>query len=1191
MKCKRIFVPSGMKRLKIVRIMRLFSIFMLVFTLGATASGFSQKQLVSLDLKQRDVSTLFREIWKQTGLRFVYNEKYVADLPLVNVKVDKQEVKKVLDEVFKNTAFECVFESDVIYLSRRKQEADPQEKVKEVTLKGRVTDKDGNPMPGVTVRIANMAIGVTTDVKGDYKLTMSEGVHTEIIFSFVGMKSVTYRFPREKDVTYNVVMEEDLMMMEDVVVIGYGTKAQKDITSAVGTVQGEQLMKTAGAAANTFDNMLGGVLKGVLVTQNSGQLGAAATINIRGITSPLGAGGTQGTVSSANEPLYVIDGIPFFNSKDGINPLSVISPKDIESIDVLKDAAATAIYGSRGANGVIIVRTKSGKRNEKMTVTAGYSISVGNPVKRYKPLNTAEFKEYQEELYRNAMTATNQGNDMANPLYLSFAQSSYHMEPVLDEAGNPVYEPWGEPKERIIFDEYLGLNDEAFGTVNTNWVKETQNKNAVTHQYDFAVRGGGAMMNYSFSFNASDQEGLYINDRLNRYGARLSVDADVSKRTRIGASMGYTFSRKKQGDESGKSEWLVRPDVPVYTNGELTRLSGEYDYGMSEITLATSVAKRRLVQDLSKSYQFIGSAYLEYELIKNLKLHGDINLNVFQDEMNTFYPKKAQDDMTAFGMPLDGLLNTGSSKVSNSSINFRVDYRWIHEQHELNAMLGYGWDRSFSNAESHNYQGFPDDNVLNDVNSAVSMTNKRSAENTEGLNSVYFRLGYVFGNRYLAEFNFRSDASSKFGPGNKRGYFPSLSLGWRVKQESFMENVEWVNDLKLRMSYGKTGSTNVDDFSYIQFFTRGNRDLWGNEVSLGLKSVLPNRDVKWEMTGEYNVGVDFSFLGHRLLGSVDAYYRKTKGALGPAPVPYESGFGSYTANLIDMSNHGVEIEIGGGVIRGENWSWDTQFNISFNRNRLEKLNGSNLNEFLLDYYMVGKPSGILKGFVVEKIFQTQEEVNQANQKAVAAGYDYYYGEYAGPGDYMFKDVNGDGHISDEDKELIANPEPRFFGGFFNTLSWKGLSLSVMFQFSQGATAFFESLSKLGVPMESVEREMFRNTWTPENKNARYARMVPNYYDNGTYPSDRYVFKASYLRLKNISLSYDLPMGVLRKLNVQGIQVFAGISNLWTWTNWPGLDPETVGIGMPTGMPGTGSVSNIDPYPLSKTFSFGVNVQF
>lgn len=1138
MKCKRIFVPAGMKRLKIVRIMKLFSIFMLVFTLGVSASGFSQKQLVTLDLKRSDMNSLFREIWKQTGVRFVYNEKYVVDFPLLDVKVDKQEVKTVLDDIFKGTAFECIFENNVVFVSKRVVLKEDQKKEKKVTLKGKVTDKEGEPIPGVTVFVPGSNIGVITDTSGFYKLTMYLGNTTEVVYSFVGMKKVVFMFQRVRDLVHNVIMEEDQLMVEDIVVIGYGTKSQKDVTSSIASIRSDRLAKSAGAGANTFDNMLGGSIKGVLVTQNSGALGAAATINIRGITSPLA------NTSSSNEPLYVIDGVPFFNSKGGINPLSVIASDDIESIDILKDAAATSIYGSRGANGVIIVKTKSGRRNEKMTINAGYTLSIGNPVKTHTPLNRDEFVELQEEIY-----------------------------------------------------EHLGmtLDKSKIGDANTNWVKEVLNKNALTHQYTIALRGGGEKTNYSFSFNASNQEGLYINDKLDRYGARLSFDTDVSKHVKVGASLGYTFSKQKDGEGGGEQEWTKRPDVPVYTNGKYTRLDLTEAYGY-ETWGPNPVAVRKLTRNKAESFQFMGSSYLEYEVVKNLKLRGDINLSVFQNNSENFSPKATMVEQIANTLAsLKSMLSTGDSRMASSSINLRADYEFVYGAHRFNAMVGYGWDRTFNKYVSNYYEDFPDDKVLNDVNSAVTAVNWSSGKSTTGLNSVYTRVGYVYADRYLAEFNFRSDASSKFGPGNKRGYFPSLSLGWRLNKENFMEQFSWMNDLKLRMSYGRTGSTNVDDFSYIQFFTRKDNYFWGQEPTVGLKDMMPNKDVKWEMTSEYNVGLDYNFWNHRLYGSVDFYYRYTDGALAPAPAPRESGFSTYTANVIDLSNKGLEVEVGGEIVRKDNWSWMSTFNIAFNRNKVEKLNGATLSMAQSDYYMEGEPAGIMRGFKVEKIFQTQEEVDAANALAKKNGFLWYWSESAGPGDYKYVDRNGDGTITSEnDYFVIANPEPKFFGGFYNSVNWKNLDLSFMFQFSQGATAMLESLrtENGAVQMKSVQRELFRNTWTKDNTTARYARMNPySVFDNVMNNSDRYVFKTSYLRLKNITLSYNLPVDILRRINLQSVQFFASISNLWTWTKWPGIDPESVSGGDPAAGYGSGSVSNIDPYPLSKTFSLGLKIQF
>ncbi|WP_176554997.1 MULTISPECIES: TonB-dependent receptor [unclassified Butyricimonas] len=1148
--------------------MKLFLFLMLVFTFGVHAAGYSQKQLVTLDLEQCDVNSLFREIWKQTGLRFVYNEKYVAEIPLLDVKAEKREVKEVLDEIFKNTSFECIFENNVVFVSKRAEVKSEQKKTKKVVLKGKVTDENGEPMPGVAVYIASTNIGTTTDVNGLYNLSMYQGNVTEVIYSFIGMQKETFMFPRNKDMVHDVTLKEDVQMIEDVVVIGYGTKSQRDVTSSVGSIRSDQLMKSGGSAANSFDNMLGGSLKGVLVTQNSGAPGAAATVNIRGVTSPLVKS------SSSNEPLYVIDGVPFFNSKDGINPLSVVAPDDIESIDVLKDAAATSIYGSRGANGVIIVKTKSGRRNEKMNISIGYTLSVGNPVNEHRPLNRSEFMELQEEMYKNSMRAFNEGNFYADPAMLPFGKSTYNME-------TGMYESYG------------GLDESYFGAANTNWVKEIKNKNALTHQYSIALRGGGEKTNYSFSFNASNQEGLFINDKLERCGARLSFDTDVNQRIKAGASLGYTFSKQKQGDSSGDQAWTERPDIPVYSDGKYTRIDASLIYGY-EAWNPNLVAKRRLVQNKTESYQFMGSSYLEYEVIENLKLHGDINMSVFQSNDESFTPKAVMTEMIApWSSPSKSILNTGDSRMATSSINLRADYQFSYGAHRFNAMVGYGWDRTFNRSTSNDYEDFPDDNVLNNVNSAVTATGWSSGKATTGLNSVYARVGYVYADKYLAEFNFRSDASSKFGPSNKRGYFPSISLGWRANKENFMKRWDWMNDLKLRVSYGQTGSTNVEDFAYIQFFNRGSKDLWGQESTIGLKDVMPNKDVKWEMTSEYNVGLDYNFWNYRLYGSVDYYNRYTDGALAPAPASLESGFSTYTANMIDMSNQGLEVEVGGEIIRKGDWSWMSTLNVAFNRNKIEKLNGATLDATQSLFYVEGKPAGIMKGYVVEKIFQTQAEVDELNRIAQEKGFSYYYQQYSGPGDYKFKDLNGNGTVSPDDYAVIANPEPNFFGGFYNSVNWRNLNLSFMFQFSEGATASYETLRMENgtMAMQSIQRELFGNTWTPENTNARYARLVPGSTDNVMQNSDRYVFKTSYLRLKNITLSYNLPVDALRRFNLQNVQLFASVSNIWTWTKWPGIDPESVSGGDPTMGVGAGSVSNIDPYPLSKTFSFGVKIQF
>ena len=1162
--------------------MKLFAIFMLVFTLGSHASVFSQKQLVTLNLKHCDINTLFQEIWKQTGLRFIYNEKDVADLQLTDIKANQQQVDEILTTIFRDSPYQCSFESDVIYVVPRT--AIPQEKKEMIKLSGNITDKNGNPMPGVTVFLGDSSIGTSSDINGNYQLSLVKGTLFDIIYSFIGMKKVVYPFTANQDTRHNVVMEEDNVELQDVVVIGYGTKSKRDVTSSVSSVSAEDMEKFNNGTT-TFDNLLGGAIKGVLVQQSSGKPGAASTINVRGITSPVSG--------STNEPLYVIDGVPFFLDKnaDALNPLLTISPNDIQSIDVLKDAAATSIYGSRGANGVIIVNTKNGRRNQKIRINAGYTLSIGNPVKKYKPLNTSEYKNLQDEIIKTTINAIHNGEVLLN----QYVDSPGFGEEWRTGATN-LGPHWDfDAEDKPIDVHYNGLNEEAFGTANTDWVKETQNKNAITHQYNVGIRGGSEKTNYSFSFNAINQDGTYINEKMERYGARLSLDSDISQRFKAGGSLNYSYSKRKLGNDLSymgfTQDWLFRPDVPVKNeDGSWGTGDGSLIY-YSPSDLANPVAAR-YKRNQNQSSQFMGSSYLEYKILDGLKIRGDINLSVFNTHDNMFYPTYASDDyLTALGGEPEASLDDSHAQVANSSVNLRADYDLKKGKHQASFMVGYAWDRTFSESSSNNYYGFPDDDILTNISSAARCDYYSGGRNRSGLNSVYARASYNYDERYLAEVNFRSDASSKFGPGNKRGYFPALSLGWRMSQEHFMEKATFLNDLKLRFSVGQTGSTNVDDFTYRQFFTRSSSVNYEGQPGIIPSETFPNNNIKWEMTTEYNGGIDFSFFGYRLFGSIDAYYRFTDGALSPSPMPYETGATTFFSNLMDLSNKGVEFEIGGHIIQNDQITWTSKFNLSFNRNKVESLNNANLNSYQLDAYVEGKPAGVLKGYVVDKIFQDEAEIASLNEQAHFMNPDvvYYQEASTGVGDYKFKDLNHDGKITSDDRVILATPEPKFFGGFFNSVNYKNFNLSLVFQFSKGTKSVLDQLSSdaYGMLGQSIYRKMYGNTWTPEHTNARYARLLSGDPSKNSRLSDRYVFETSYLRLKNISVSYSIPQNILKKLNIQSALIFANISNIWTLTSWPGLDPEVLNTS--TGL--AGYTYNKDPYPLSKTFSVGVKLEF
>ena len=1027
-------------------------------------------------------------------------------------------------------------------------------------------DSEGNPLVGVTVQIEGTSYGVITDADGNYILEFPSMAHPKIVFSSIGYKSKSIEFRGVKE--QNMMLELDHVALDDLVVIGYGSKSRRNVTTAISTVSQEQISKLA-ATTPTLDGLLQGTVKGVLATTANGEPGSSLKLNIRGITSPYPKSGK----GNNNQPLYVIDGVPTFMEDTGINPLINISPNDIESIDVLKDAAATAIYGSRGANGVVIVKTKNGKRNEKTKVDFGYTFSFSNPIKNYKPLNISEYKNVQDEILRNTVDGMNDGSSMVG---------MYGFDYILNQYGNVSL------NEETGLYTYNGLNESLYGKDNVNWADEVINKNAPTHQYNVAVRGGSNKTNYSFSFNGMNQEGLLLNDRMERYGARLSIDSEINKYITVGGVLDYTYSSRKSGSNDpalgyDNDGWMTRPDLAVRdADGNFQRVD---KFGLYADTYNDANAVAKLQRKTKyENDQFSGNAYIDIKPVKGLTLHADANISRFIFSNSYFSPKITLPEQ--LGMEPTSTLAESNYRNTNTSINFRADYKFtLTEAHRFDVMAGYSADRYWSKEHDQAYSGFPNDDVLNNASSATTVNKPTETYSKSGLNSIYGRLSYDFLSRYLLDFSLRSDESSKFGPGNKRGTFPAVSLAWRINHEPFLESVRDIDDLKFRLSWGKTGSTNVSDFSYIQYF---NGNQYGGQSGLTLASTYPNKNIKWEMTTEYNAGVDFSFFNGRLTGSFDIYHRKTDGALAPAPIALEFGIGTYYSNILDLTNNGFEFSIGGDVVRTKDFTYNTMLSISANRNKITKLNGSTLGMMHQDLYMEGHAMGTVKGYKVAGIYQSQDQISKLNEQAMAKGYGFYQNG-AAVGDYMFADTNGDGYISEADRTAIANPEPKVFGGWSNTLSYKNFTLSMLFQYQLGGDAYYSTMheSASGALGMSILREMYGNTWTPDRTDAKYAKLMwmPSA-DTNTQANDRYVYSNSYFRLRNITLSYTFEPAWLERLHVSGASVFFTATNLFTITDWPGLDPDMAATNA-----FTKTTETKDVYPMSRSFSFGLKLQF
>ena len=1044
-----------------------------------------------------------------------------------------------------------------------------------VVITGSVSDEYGQPLTGAAV-IEEGVNGTVTDGYGNFSIEVAD-TSVPLHFSYLGYQSQEI-VPGSRT-RLDVIMLPDKNYLDDVVVIGYGTRDRRSITTSIASVKQDEIEVLAPVATSVQD-LLGGAAKGVLVTQNSGEPGAVSNINIRGITSPYP---NFNTGIANNAPLYVIDGVAqFVDDTQAINPLQSLSPNEIESIDILKDASATAIYGSRGANGVIIVNTKKGRQGDRISVEFGYSVSIANPVKTYDPLDNEEYLNVQAESLQGSAAAIQETLNGYNYLLDTYTAS--------------VLVPYGLDQSTF---EYTGLNRSMFGTASTDWDSLVRNRNAVSHTYYLAVRGGTRKSDYSVSFNGINQEGLYLQDNMQTYNGRVSVNTQLFPAIKFGALMNYSYSRRdnSQMDEmyGPTRNYKFAPDIEPYgPDGEPNRIDVSVP-NMMEGTTTASPLGLLAVRNSDEATQVSFSAYTDIRLMQRqyheLKLHADISANIFMSDNSSFIPSSTQiayPDYVGVDFPTN--LTVSEGKTVNTSINFRLDYDFERDSHSLNAILGYSSDRNSSVYSAQMYTGFPDDKVLTQPSAAQAYAGGSDSVYRGGLNSVFARASYNYSGRYFADLSLRADQSSKFGPNNRWAVLPAVSAGWMISGESFMENAYWVDMLKLRVGWGRSGSTNVPDFSYIQYYevnTGEGGNIYGDNSAVVLRNLLPNPDLRWELTDEWNVGLDFSLLNDRLYGSVDAYYRYTDGALAPAPHSLESGISMYYDNVIDVSNRGVEISLGGDIVRTRDFTFSSTVNLSLNRNRVESLNSAQLDETYQDLIVVGEPTGVVKGYVVDHIAQNIGEVQKLDAKAQAAGYSYYQGGQVGVGDYIMKDTNNDGHITSDDRVVIASPEPKFFGGWNSRFRWKNLTLSVLFQYSVGSQAVYSAVANdIASPFqESISREVYGNTWTPERTDARYPRLGALLYNYNSVVNDRFVFDASYFRLKNLTLGYALPEKWAAAIHSTGLSVFFTATNLFTVTRWPGIDPETIGS-MVVDM----GINN-DPYPLARSFTFGVNLKF
>lgn len=1122
--CQRILLRNALTRKQIIMRINLVAILITMSLTQAAASSFGQ--LVTLYKRDASLNEVLKTIRSQTNYTFLYNSGLLKNAQPVSVSLEKATLEEALNACFENQNLTFKIIEKTVLIKRK--EIGILDKVANylnaIDVKGKVLDEDGKPLPGATVQVKNTTKTVLTNEKGEFELKGVDEKAT-LVISFVGYTSK--QVPVNQTSPLLVSLQPNPSELAEVnVAVGYGAVRKRDLTGSVSLVNVEEMQKQP---AFSLDVALAGRAPGVMVVKSSGAPGADASIRIRGASSVFGV----------NEPLYVIDGVPiqigqgmgqdaFRSSKSfQVSPLAAINPEDIERIDILKDASGTAIYGSRGANGVILVTTKRGKG--KPSLTLSYTGMTDRFIKDFDMLSSDELFQVATQAYKNA--------------------------------GSTI------PADFI---KYKG--------VSTDW-RKLVTRNSYSNMLNLGVSGGlgDGQTNYAFSASMNNQAGVIKASGIDRYNIRGNIESEVVKSVKAGMNINY--AKNISNGASSTFYYNIasyRPDIPVFDS--------KGRYAVYTDSIQSNPVARTLYTDNLKGDNLLASMFAEVRPLEFLRLRSTLSYNQTDNTTVNYTPSF---DPFEIKNGRTGSRKDISYKFNSLIFDNTATVDKFFGKHYLNAMLGASYTSDKVNTMSLESTGFPDDFVLNNLGSAKSIQSHPSGGTLSGLESYFARANYNYNGKYYLTLTARSDKSTKFGPNNQWGFFPSGAFSWRISEEPFLKKYNWISDLKFRASTGKTGSANLADFLYATFFSTnvsGYSAFHNGQNGVILEST-PNPSIRWESTNQTDMGLDFAFLDNKIRGSVDVYRKYTKDLLLNVAIPFETGTRSQTLNVGDISNKGFEFVIGADVINQGKFKYTTDINFNKNIGRLEKLNAGAATA--LNDFKEGDLLGTVFGYRVAGIFQTQAEITALNQ--ASPNNKLYQSAKTGPGDFKFVDVNGDGYISDKDRTKLGNSEPKFFGGWNHVLRYAGLEGSFLFYFSYGQK--LQNGAKASSGIYNSNKNYYRsvlNGWSEDNKNTDLPRNVYLDPNQNARTSDYFVEDGSFLKLKNVQVAYYINPAKWTKQQVRQIKLYAGVTNLFILTKYDGPDPEN-GTSTGSGLLAGGYDSGI--YPSTRTFNFGFNIIF
>ena len=1114
-------------------VMKIFT-FLILLALQVSAKNYAQEN-ITISSGITTIGKVFKTIESQTKYHFYYSNDEVNVDTKVNLIIKDATINKVMEQLLFDLPLDWKLLDDQIIVITPKPKLIS---VSEISISGIVNDEKGKPISLVTVNLKGSTVYTTTDNKGKFTIKVKNS-NSVLSFSHIGYMTFEQKVGNAKDLIISLTPKNTLL--DEVIVIGYGEVKKSDLTGSVAKISGQNNTEHP---YTSMESMLQGKVAGVQITQNTGALASGMTFSVRGNTS----------ITGSNQPLIVIDGYPVSSGSasptTGLdatsasapfeNILATINPNDIESIEILKDASSTAIYGSRGANGVVIITTKRGKAG-KDVIDYNYREDFSNLPKKIGVLNTQQYIAY-----------ANEANSVFNTGSLAYSQAN--------------------------------LN--SLQGINTNW-QDLIYQMGIAQSHQLSFSGGDQRLRYSIALGYLDQQGIVIDTRYRRGTLRMNIDKKVTDKFSFGMNVSGTVSLNKA---QGQSNPTSIGDASIV--GNALKAAPIFTPFLQDGTLNESTAFSNPLtiakygDDENRVLLANTSFFTNYSLSNGLKFSLRAGVNPLSSLRNYYWPRG-----TFIGNSVNGQAYQGTNSTMDYLTETTLSYNKTIGKHRVNAVMGYTWQDGQFRAGGFTASGFPNDQLgYTNFSTAKSYSKPVNSIGETGLASYLFRTNYVFADRYMFTITARYDGSTRLAEGHKWAMFPAIAIGWNVSKESFMQGVEFISQLKLRMSYGISGNQTAGIGSSQSQYSSGTAVI-GESVLTSYNPNFPNKSIGWESTKQFNAGLDFGALKDRLTMTLDMYQKQTHDLLINLPIPASSGFTSYSTNAGVIENKGLEITASFQVLKNR-LRWTVGGNISFNSNKVISFDNtvpnilSNpfgaLNSQNLNISVPGKPIGMFYGYKVLGIYQTQNEIDTYSGGAGNS-------ISAKPGSFKIADINGDGKVTSDDRTILGSPYPNYFFGITNDFFWKSFSLNILIQGSIGQHVantnryYLDALNRSTGTNVSIEA--YKNRWTGVGTSNKYP--APQNIGQPFYGffTDFIIEDASFVRLKSVTIAYTLKLNP--NVFINNLKLFISGTNLFSLTKYTGYDPEINSAGANAMSQGIDNGT----IPQYRTISGGVKVSF